>query len=76
MPIKKRSTLPKPKGRGRPSGEFRTPGRALQDLVKEHDKAASDLAWDGRIAEADQHQAKANEYRERIMNGELWEPDF
>jgi hypothetical protein len=44
--------------------------------MREADKLASDLAWRGFKEEADIAQKKADEYRERIANGELYEVDF
>lgn len=76
MPIKKRRNLPAKHSNRLPGDAYKTPGVPLQDLVKKHDRLASDKAWEGNVLEADRHQALADQYRERIANGELWETDF
>lgn len=77
MPIRKRSIKPPvqlvPKRQPDP---YQPPGRALSELVKEHDQLASDAAWMGYTATCDHHTALANSYRKRMEDGELWETDF
>ena len=71
--MRRKDTLPKRKVTQPPKAEFRYPGRPLHELVKEYDQRASDEAWEGNTKEADRLQSIANEYRERLANGELYE---
>ena len=78
MPITKRRHLPPPPPmRTRVKAEpFREPGRPLGDLVREYDRKASDASWAGDIGEADRYTALANDCRNRLQAGELYEVDF
>jgi hypothetical protein len=77
MPIKKRKNLPKaPLQVERNTLVSSPPGPSLESLVKKHDQIASDAAWEGDNAKADFHQKQADNYRERLASGEIWEVDF
>lgn len=77
MPIKKRRNIPKaPLPASKNFLTSKPPGPSLESLVREHDKLASDAAWEGDFAKADYHQEQADSYRQRLANGEIWEVSF
>jgi hypothetical protein len=79
MPIQKRTTLPKaPERKVREPSDLVSEGRKnlvpLERLLKEHNQAASDAAWNGDEDMEAYHTAEADRIRQRIAEGEVWEP--
>lgn len=76
MPIKKRKSIPKPKVASKVDQRFEVPGPALEGLLKEQNRLASDAAWANDSVQAAIHEDAAEALRERIQDGELYEVDF
>lgn len=76
MPIKKRTNIPKAEPTVNVWSEYNQPGRPIELLIKEHDRLASDAAWDGDNVRAKHHEDIANRFRERLAEGELYDVDF
>jgi hypothetical protein len=75
MPIKKRTNVPKVPSQphpshGKPNHDNLIP---LEYVLKEHNRKASDAAWDGDEDMAVFHEEQAAEIRQRIAEGEVWE---
>lgn len=79
MPIKKRVSIPKPAPRPvkEPSDLMGNGYKnlvPLESVLKEHNQKASDLRWEGKDDEAEFHEDEAARIRQRIAEGEVWEP--
>lgn len=76
MPIVRRTNPPKPPKKKvniydvpyHPSPEL------ISDLIKEHDRLASDYFWNGDDVKGKHHQDIANNFRERLKRGDMYEP--
>lgn len=49
---------------------------SLTELIKRFELEQSDAEWDGDVSRALGLKRIATRYRERIENGEEWEPSF
>ena len=77
MPIKKRTNPPPPKVKpSQDAHQAQPPGPSIESLIKEYDKLASDANWEGDFFSGDAYQKKADDYRKRLADGELWEVSF
>ena len=74
MPIKKRTSLPLPPTRK--IEPYKLPGKPLSEVLRHYDREASDAAWSGATEKAERYTARANDVRNRLQAGELYEVDF